>query len=222
MITLYFTRHSISCRNLYDSIGQPSLHDVNVTTFRDTSLCPDGIERVTRKRDEKRKKMGEVDAIISSPLKRCIETTLLTYQNVKDKSVYPIYVMPLVMEYGPGPDSLGVPMNQLCSDPDVFSYRHFPSLDFTYFMEGFRSQHYPSEMQFNRYTMEWSILDYRMNPQRSEWFFDFLRTHFRGKRIHVVTHSLFIYSIIGHIPDNYDTIKMEYNPDNGEIRWNKL
>jgi broad specificity phosphatase PhoE len=198
------------------------MDNVNSLTFRDASLCPDGIEKVIMKRDDLRNKMGEIDVIITSPLKRCVQTTLLTYQNIQDKSIYPIYVMPLVMNYSANPDSLGIPMSQLCSDPDIFSYHNYPALEFKYFMEGFSSQYFPSSFGFNPYTMEWSISDYRMNPHRSEWFFDFVRTHFRGKRIHVMTHSQFIYSIIRYLPNNYETIKVEYNPDNGEFNWNKL
>ena len=222
MITIYFTRHSTSCRNLYDSLGQPALNGVNSVTFRDTPLCPDGIERIIRKRDEKRRKIGEIDATITSPLKRCIETTLMTYQNVHNRAIKPIYVMSLVMEYSAGHDSLGNSMSQICTDPTIFSYRHFPSLDFNYFMEGFQSQHFTGVNQFRPYTLEWAILDYRMNPQRSEWFFDFVRTHFQGKRIHVVTHSMFIYSIIGVIIDNYETVKVDFNTETGEIKWNKI
>jgi len=221
MITIYFTRHSKSCRNLYDSNGCPPIYGVSDYTFRDTSLCPDGIEKVIVKRNKLREKMGDIDAIITSPLKRCIETALLTYQNVK-QPIQPIFVMPLVMEYGNTHDCLGVPMKQIFNDPDIFSYRHFMSLNFQYFMEGFRSSVFPEQLYFHPESMEWSVLDYRMNPLRSEWFFDFLRIYFQGKKIHVITHGMFIYSILGFIPDNYQTIKVDYNPENGEIKWNKI
>lgn len=221
MITIYFTRHSKSCRNLYESNGCPPIYGVSDITFRDTALCPDGIEKVIEKRKKLKEKIGEIDATITSPLKRCIETTLLTYQHIK-QPIKPIYVMPLVMEYGNTPDCVGVPMKYIFNDPDIFSYRHFMSLNFQYFMEGFYSHVFPYPVEFNTDTIQWSVLDYRMNPQRSEWFFDFLRIYFRGKKIHVVSHGMFIHSIVGFIPDNYETIKVEYNPDNGEIKWNKI
>jgi broad specificity phosphatase PhoE len=220
MITIFFTRHSKSTRNLYDSNGCPPIYGVSDVSFRDTALCPDGIEKVIAKRNKKIEKMGKIDAIITSPLKRCIQTSLLTYQHITH-GIEPIYVMPLVMEYGNAHDSLGVPMRHIFNDPDIFSYRHFMALNFDYFTEGFYSN-IVQNLNFNVDTMEWTILDYRMNPLRSEWFFDFLRTHFRGKRIHVVTHSMFMYSIIGFIPDNYETVKVDYNPDTGEISWNKI
>ena len=222
MITIFFTRHSISTRNLYDSNGEPQLSFVNDTTFRDTALCPDGIERVIQMRGKTREKMGAVDAILTSPLKRCIQTTLLTYQDMKEKSVYPIHVMSLLTEYSYGPDSAGVPMNQLNSDPDVFSYRHFPSLNFNYFMEGYQSQFHPKPLLLNGSGMEWCVLDYRMNPERTRWFFEFLKKHFRGKKIHVVTHSLFIRSVLGYIPDNYETLKVVYDTETEKIKWSKL
>lgn len=222
MITIFFTRHSKSTRNLYDANGQPNINFVNDTTFRDTALCPDGIEKVIEIRGKLKEKMGKIDAILTSPLKRCIQTTLLTYQDVKEKTVYPIYVMSLLTEYSYGPDSLGVPMNQLKSDPDIFSYRHFPSLDFQYFLEGYESKHHETPMLYSGSGLEWCILDYRMNPERSRWFFDFLKIHFMGKKIHVVTHSLFIHRILGVIPDNYETIKVFYDTEHETIKWEKV
>jgi broad specificity phosphatase PhoE len=222
MITIFFTRHSISCRNQYDRMGKPTIKNVNDTTFHDTPLCPDGIEKVIKNRKALLEKMGKIDEIITSPLKRCIETTLLTYQDNKNTSFYPIYVMSLVMEYSNGPDSLGKPISQICSDPSIFSYRHFQALNYQYFMEGYQSDYFSQPIQMNPHSMEWCVLDYRMNRQRSKWFFEFLKTHFRGKRIHVITHSLFIYSILGFMPDNYDTLKVLYNPDTEEITWSRL
>jgi len=222
MITIFFTRHSISCRNQYDRMGNPKIKNVNDTTFHDTTLCPDGIERVIYNRKELQEKMGKIDGIITSPLKRCIETTLLTYQNDTNISFHPIYVMSLVMEYGNGPDSLGKTINQLCSDPSIFSYRHFQYLDFQYFMEGFQSRYFTHPITVNPNSMEWCVLDYRMNHQRSKWFFEFLQMHFRGKKVHVITHSWFIYSILGYVPDNYETLKVLYNPDTKEMTWSKL
>ena len=221
MITIYFTRHSKSCHNLYEANGFPPIYGVSEYTFRDTALCPDGIEKVISKRSRVIDKIGEIDAIITSPLKRCIETTLLTYQNVKH-AIHPIHVMPLVMEYGNAMDCLGVPMRHIFNDPDIFSYRHFMALNFDYFTEAFYSNSIPHRPHFNVESMEWTVLDYRMNPLRSEWFMTFLRTHFLGKRVHVVTHGMFIYSIVGFIPDNYQTIKVDYNTESGEIKWNKL
>ena len=70
--------------------------------------------------------------------------------------------------------------------------------------------------------MEWCVLDYRMNPERTRLFFAFLKKHFRGKKIHVVTHSLFIRSVLGYIPDNYETLKVVYDTETEKIKWSKL
>jgi broad specificity phosphatase PhoE len=203
-------------------MGRPSIPYVNDTAFRDTPLCPEGIENIIYNRKQLRNTMGAVDVIFTSPLKRCIETTLLSYQDVNTSSFQPIHTMSLLMEYSKGAESIGVPMSQMKNDPTVFCYRHYPSLDYRYFMEGFHSNHYPSNLGFNEHTLEWTILDYRSNHQRTKWFFDFVRTRFRGKRIHVVTHSMFMYSFLGFIPNNYETVRVLYNPDTGEIKWDKI
>ena len=221
MITIFFTRHSKSTRNLYDANGQPILNNVTEMSFRDTALCPDGIEKVIQKREKLKEEMGVIDAILTSPLKRCVQTTLLTYQDVKDKSVYPIYVMSLLMEYCSGPDSIGVPMSQLCSDPDIFSYRHFPSLNFKYLIEGYQSKNF-SKYELIDIGIEWCALDYRINTKRTKWFFEFIKKHFMDRRIHVISHGLFIHSILGQIIDNYETVKVIYNTETEKIKFYKV
>jgi broad specificity phosphatase PhoE len=221
MITIFFTRHSKSTRNLYDANGKPILNNVTDTSFRDTALCPDGIEKVIQKREILKEEMGVIDAILTSPLKRCVQTTLLTYQDVKDKSVYPIYVMSLLMEYCSGPDSTGVPMSQLCSDPDIFSYCHFPSLNFEYLLEGYQSKNF-SKNELIDIGIEWCALDYRINTKRTKWFFEFIKKHFLDRRIHVISHGLFIYSILGQIIDNYETVKVIYNTETEKLKFYKI
>ena len=221
MITIFFTRHSKSTRNLYDGNGEPILNNVTEMSFRDTALCPDGIEKVIQKREKLKEELGVIDAILTSPLKRCVQTTLLTYQDVKDKSVYPIYVMSLLMEYSSGPDSTGVPMSQLCSDPDIFSYRHFHSLNFEYLIEGYQSKNF-SKNEFIDIGIEWCALDYRINTKRTKWFFEFIKKHFMDRRIHVISHGLFIHSVIGQIIDNYDTVKIIYNTETEKIKFYKI
>jgi len=221
MITIFFTRHSKSTRNLYDANGEPILNNVTEMSFRDTALCPDGIEKVIQKREKLKEELGVIDAILTSPLKRCVQTTLLTYQDVKDKSVYPIYVMSLLMEYSLGPDSTGVPMSQLCSDPDIFSYRHFHSLNFQYLMEGYQSKNF-SKNELIDIGIEWCVLDYRINTKRTKWFFEFIKKHFMDRRIHVISHGLFIHSVLGQIIDNYETVKVIYNTETEKIKFYKV
>lgn len=222
MITIFFTRHGKSCRNLYDENGKPEIKNVNDYTFRDTPLCADGLEEIIYKRKAKMQfveALGPVDCTIVSPMKRCLETALCTYQIYPLRQMYPIYVMSLVQEYGSAPDCLGKPMGEICTDPVILSYRHYTELDFTYFMEGFfGSETAPTKTDMS--AMKWTILSYRTNYFRTQRFFEFIAARFTaGQRIHVFTHGNFIHSVVGVIPKNYETVEVHFMPVTGEINW---
>jgi broad specificity phosphatase PhoE len=204
--TVYLTRHAKSTRNYYDQHNIDFLK-IPDDVFLDTSLCPEGIESVIMKRKLLRNKIGPVDIIFTSPMKRCLQTTLLTFEDIVQQRIPGIYVMPLLTEIGTSTDCIGKHRKEIIQDPDIFEYKHYPALNFKkYFNEGIPN------------TENWINPSFLLNTQRTQQFLKFVQTHFFGKTIHVFTHSGFIYHLLGKIVDNYETICIKIDA-NHQIQW---
>jgi broad specificity phosphatase PhoE len=211
MITLFLTRHAKSTRNYYD---EKTTLNMNDSIFRDCALCPEGIESIIKNRERLQGKIGNVDIILTSPMKRCIQTTLATYES-KNQKINPIYVMPLITEFGNGYDSMGKTMNEICTDPDIFEYKHFPALDF----ERFFSEGMSSSIHNNMNNLSWTNVKFLMDESRIGKFLSLLKDKFVGKRIHAFSHSGFIRKLTGCSLHNYQTICVTINTENNILSW---
>lgn len=211
MITLFLTRHAKSTRNYYDENANSK--DINDSIFRDCALCPQGIESVIKNRDKLQSKIGRVDVMMTSPMKRCIQTTLATYET-KNQKIHPIHVLPLLTEFGNGYDSMGKSMNEICTDPDIFEYIHFPALEFErLFSEGMG--HKVNSMTNN----SWTHVKFLMDDSRITKFINMLKEKFIGKRIHAFTHHGFIKKLTGYESDNYQTICVMMDTQREVLSW---
>jgi broad specificity phosphatase PhoE len=211
MITLFLTRHAKSTRNYYDEKINPK--NINDSIFRDCALCPQGIESIIKNRDALQSKIGQVDAIMTSPMKRCIQTTLATYES-KNQKIHPIHVLPLLTEFGNRYDSTGRSMEEICTDPDIFEYKHFPALEFEqFFSEGL--SHKVNSMN----NLSWTYVNFLMDDSRITKFIRLLKENFIGKRIHAFTHHGFIKRLTGYEADNYQTICVMMDTQREVLSW---
>ena len=215
MITLFLTRHAKSTRNYYDEKGSIN-HNYNITenTFHDTALCPEGIESVILQRQKLQENIGSVDFIMTSPMKRCIQTCLATYE--KKSYLPPIYVFPLLTEFGNRPDSIGKSMIEISSDPDIFEYNHYKSLDFqSIFLESVPITN-PVDVMKNT---SWMDSKFLLDSSRIHKFVSFLKKNFLGKKIHAFTHSGFIKHFLGINANNYQTFCVVIDTINNKFTW---
>lgn len=211
MITLFLTRHAKSTRNYYDEKINP--RNMNDSIFRDCALCPQGIESIIKNRDQLQSKIGQVDAWMTSPMKRCIQTSLATYET-KPQRIYPIHVLPLLTEFGNRYDSMGRTMNEICTDPDIFEYKHFPALEFErFFSEGM--SHKMDAMN----NLSWTHVNFLLDDSRITKFINVLKENFIGKRIHAFTHHGFIKRLTGYDAGNYQTICVIMDTKNELLSW---
>ena len=92
-IKLYWIRHGYSCANLVrDAIGYTDLfHDG--TLFPHSKYAPDaqltnyGIKYIMEVREQNKELINNIDIVLTSELRRAIETALILF---KDKKIYPV------------------------------------------------------------------------------------------------------------------------------------
>jgi broad specificity phosphatase PhoE len=211
MITLFLTRHAKSTRNYYDEKINPK--NMNDSIFRDCALCPQGIESIIKNRDILQSKIGHIEVMMTSPMKRCIQTTLATYET-KNYRTPRIHVLPLLTEFGNRSDSTGRSMEEICTDPDIFEYKHFPSLEFErFFSEGLG--HKVNSMT----NQTWTNAKFLLDDSRITKFIQLLKEKFIGKRIHAFTHHGFIKRLTGYEADNYQTICVIMDTKQEVLSW---
>lgn len=211
MITLFLTRHAKSTRNYYDEKINPK--NINDSIFRDCALCPQGIESVIKNRDTLQSRIGHVDVMMTSPMKRCIQTTLATYET-KHYRIPRIHVLPLLTEFGNRSDSTGRSMEEICTDPDIFEYKHYPDLEFErFFSEGLG--HKVNSMT----NQTWTNAKFLLDDSRITKFIQLLKEKFMGKRIHAFTHHGFIKRLTGYEANNYQTICVIMDTKQEVLSW---
>ena len=211
MITIFLTRHAKSTRNYYDEKINPK--NINDSIFLDCALCPQGIESIIKNRDILQSNIGQVDVIMTSPMKRCIQTTLATYES-KNQKIHPIHVLPLLTEFGNRYDSTGHSMDEICNDPDIFEYKHFPALEF----EQFFSEGLGHKVNYMN-NLSWTYVNFIMDESRVAKFIKLLKENFIGKRIHAFTHHGFIKRLTGYEANNYQTICVMMDTQREVLSW---
>ena len=211
MITLFLTRHAKSTRNYYDE--KINSKGINESIFRDCAVCPQGIESIIKNRNQLQSKIGHVEVIMTSPMKRCIQTSLATYET-KPYQIPRIHVLPLLTEFGNRYDSMGRSMNEICMDPDIFEYKYFSALEFErFFSEGMSNN---MDVMTN---LSWTHVNFLLDDSRITKFIHVLKKNFIGKRIHAFTHHGFIKRLIGYDADNYQTICVMMDTQREVLSW---
>jgi broad specificity phosphatase PhoE len=205
-VIIYFTRHAESIANRNSARPHPNLKP---HAFLDATLSGNGYAQVIENRAKKLEQIGKADFIFCSPLKRAIQTCLLTYNTNQIDSN--IYLLPLLMEFDKTFECEGVPVPQLLSDPELLTYENSTKLNCDYFWTS----------NPNKTTGEWYNLDFRYNLHgRIEQFFQLLKNkEFTNKTLHVYSHAGFIGNIPGFNQNihNYHTVKVTFNQDTNDL-----
>lgn len=196
-VIIYLTRHAQSCANYHFLFPNKNINPID---HIDTPLSPEGIEQVILNRDN----LVDIncDVIFCSPLKRCIQTCLQTY-NKKD-IVKNIYLTSILTECDDNYECQGRTIDEINKDIDLVYYKHFHQINYKYFWFG------------NPNSNNWSEPSFRIDvSRRVKSFFKLMSSpEFTGKKIHVFTHAGFIFNSIGNNVSNYSTVKLIYNQIN--------
>lgn len=197
IVKLYIIRHSTSLANALNSMYPAS--DELMFKCYNAPLAPTGYELIINTRSKKQE--YAVDFIMSSPMKRAIQTCLLTYNNVEIKM--PIYLVSLLLEFDKYPDCEGTPIKNIMSDPDLLAYKNFDKLNMEYFWNGNPNAH-------NGF---WWDYEFRHDiANRMQKFRELLcEEKFSGKTIAVYTHSGVFGGLFNTNVHNYQGVYVEYD-----------
>ena len=204
-VTIILVRHAESTANYY-------IREINkaekicVPQFRNAGLSPKGFEAVIQSRHNLN--VIPVDYILCSPLKRALQTCLLTYNTDSDFNNH-IHVCPLIMEHHNYIENKGIEVSEIQSDPDIMCYKNFSKLEWDrYFWFGLTEP-----------KIKWWKYNFRNNiEQRIQLFKDMLKDPmFTDKIIMVYTHWGFINKLLGICPENYESIVITFDQDSGDI-----
>lgn len=203
IVTCLLTRHGQSTSNYQSEHPNPN---VSLEKFRNAGLSPYGMDSISYWRNDKLSKMGNIDYIFTSPLKRAIETCLLTHIHSANK---PVYVMSLLTEFGGG-DSEGDYVHNIKTDVDIITFPNYNKLEFDkYFWVD--NPHQASGIWW-----EVSFRDDLYN--RMNKFKEFLKNpEFTNKSIAMYAHGGIFGALLGIGAYNYQTTKFKYNQETGEI-----
>lgn len=203
-VTLYFTRHAQSLSN---QLASKMPENITSDDFIDCGLSPDGLDSVVYWRNKKLGAIKDCDYIFSSPLKRCLQTALMTYN--KTSVTVPIYVMSLLTEFDKYADCVGRPIASIQRDLDLVAYANFGQLDFNKFF-----------MEYNNCDpLEWYALSFRydLHGRLAKLREFFCCEQFTGKKIHVFSHGGVIGNLCHSGIVNYQTVKMVLNQTTGDF-----
>jgi broad specificity phosphatase PhoE len=204
-VTVYLTRHAQSTANFNLSKSNPESEKLE--KFTNSGLSPLGIIDVVKNRTEHLSNVGKVDYIFSSPLKRAIETCLLTHIDSLDQ---PVYVMALVTEFADNPDCTGDYIESIKSDVDITSFPNCEKLDFEiYFWKN----------NPHRESGKWWELSFRYDLHgRVGKLIEFLKNpEFTGKTVSIFAHCGVVSALLGFGIQNYKTVKFEMCQKTGTI-----
>ncbi len=198
IVTIYLTRHAQSTWNYIHANGI----QIDNAKMKNSALSTSGFESIVLHRQSKLK--HNIDYIFTSPLKRAIETCLLTYNTVDTKN--PIYVTPFLVEHSDTIDCAGISVDEMKTDVDILTYRNYKKLDYeTYF---------PKDEN-----KDWSNINFRMDSDKR--VADFLKIlssdKFTNKTVGVFSHHNFIAHFTGLYIENYKTIRFKYDQDTHAI-----
>jgi broad specificity phosphatase PhoE len=178
---IYLTRHAESFTNW---AGRADIRNPKIT--------PKGVESVEAKREKMMTGMTNTPTVIlCSPLKRCLETCLLSYEMCDECPK--IYVMSILMEHNLEAENDGDEVEVIKTDPDLTKYKHFDKLNFNFMMYG-------------NDCAVWHDPKFRKNRlQRIESLWDFLSKVGNIKSAHIFTHCGFIDRFLQRNIDNFAT-----------------
>ena len=204
VVTVYLTRHAESTAHRNGVNPQPNLK--GEMTFINAGLSSVGYEQIIKTRQSKLEKIGTADYIFCSPLKRAMQTCLLTYNETNVNC--PIYLMSLLTEFDKTPECEGVPVISILKDPELMTYKNSALINLDYFW---------LYNDNNKVTGEWYNNTFRWDLyNRISKFFEFMKLDkFTGKVIHVYSHAGFIGNVnnIKRGINNYQTVKVVYNQE---------
>lgn len=204
IVYVFITRHAQSTWNYYHSNHNPNI-DKNI--FTNSALTSHGIEDIINKRDRKLLTLANTDFIFTSPLKRSIETCLLTYNKaILNRN---IYILSLLTELDTSCDNDGIFIEDILRDPDIVTCTNFSKLDTEYLFLA----------NPNTENGEWWNIEFRQNVQKriSDLFIFLSDSKFTGKNVSLFSHNGFIANIIGNYVDNYQTVSFILNQEDRTI-----
>lgn len=229
IVNIKIIRHGYSTANEYTEINS-----MNPTSaiYRNAGLSDKGIEIIEKNKKQLKSRLADADIILTSPLKRAIQTALLIYDTPLPPNLK-IRIVPIFSEIGNLIENKGVSRKEIMSDPNLNKYTNFNKLDLSdnldnlfYYDYGWKNQ-YDRNVDYNQFTIipnspdTWTELNSPILSNcdlRLVAIKNFLASNiFSGKKIIIFSHCDLIRCLIGKCPDNLGIVNFKYNQDTQNI-----
>jgi hypothetical protein len=205
-------------------------------SYKNPGLSSKGYETIFRSRNVIKDYIGNPDIIISSPLKRAIQTCLLVFNS---EITTPIRLVPLVTEFENIIENKGNARNILKIDPELIGHINFKNIDFSndknnllYYDFGWRRvfesgwENDSSKIKVLDKTLSWFESDNQIilnEDMRIETFKEFLsNSEFSSKTIVIFSHTSFIKKLFNKFPDNLATVSFTFDQKTKNIKLNEI
>ncbi len=219
-VTIYLVRHAESTANCYKAnMGNSPdysgvLPDIDYVRkenlFINASLSAEGFKQIFNKYKLPMHAIN-ADFIFCSPIKRAIQTALLTYYDM-DLDDKPIHILPLITEFGESPENIGVSQAKQQNDPEIICYKNYACIDWDqYFWQGNTPE--------NKQSGEWWNESFRLNINKRISDLKIILSHqqFKNKSVILFTHYAFIKEFTGEKKGNYKMVEAKYDQITGDI-----
>ena len=217
-VDITFIRHAYSTANQYSKENggkRPKSKE-----YMNAGLHEIGLDQIKKQHDYIVSKMSDYDIIITSPLRRAIETCLL----LTDGFDKPKYVCPLVSEIGNLIENKGKPKNSI--KDEIQHLPNYENLDFDpFFYEYGWKNIYDDGWETDNSKVHmitlsddpWDVMSAEF-LERIELLKRFLSSSlFTNKKILIVSHFNLIRKFTGKNLNNLDMIKVIFDQDNKTI-----
>jgi hypothetical protein len=205
-------------------------------SYKNPGLSSKGYETIFRSRNVIKDYIGNPDIIISSPLKRAIQTCLLVFNS---EITTPIRLVPLVTEFENIIENKGNARNILKIDPELIGHINFKNIDFSndknnllYYDFGWRRvfesgwENDSSKIKVLDKSLSWFESDNQIilnEDMRIETFKEFLsNSEFSSKTIVIFSHTSFIKKLFNKFPDNLATVSFTFDQKTKNIKLNEI
>lgn len=207
IVKIKFIRHSHSTANeYYEKYGMPP----DDPWYKNAKLTSKGIDMVIQNKEKLLTALNNPDIILTSPLKRTVQTALLLYDKFNGKE---INLVPLVSETGEHVENKGAGLESLFNDAEVSKMPNFESVKFNdYYNAGWNENRIIKQDLWND-DIKFNDINYRIKEFKKLMS----DNRFTNKSVVIFSHRDLIYNLLGYNISNLDIISFTFNQDNGEI-----
>lgn len=228
IVTAIFIRHALSLANVFKKEHKKNPTD---NSYINSGLHEDGLKQISKNRDKIISHIQGYDVVITSPIRRAMQTCLLSLPEDFSKTKKYIYTCPLFSEMENLIENKGVSNDVIKVDEDVCSLPNFDKVSFYkfYYEYGWKTIFHKGWKKNPALIQSIGLLNNPWEGEINETFTDrenrvklikdFLSdNYFTGKKIVVFTHWGVIKALTGKVVNNLGIVKITFNQNTKSIQ----